>query len=62
LAEVAEYVGWQLYNPNDTSGAIKAALLLRHLLENIPLFSTICHDGEAAVHCLACWDSWLKDS
>jgi hypothetical protein len=36
LAEVAEYVGWQLYNPNDTSGAIKAALLLRHLLEKYP--------------------------
>jgi hypothetical protein len=36
LAEVAEYIGWQLYNTNDTSGAIKAALLVRHLLEKYP--------------------------
>lgn len=36
LAEVAEYIGGHLYNTNDTSGSIKAALLVRHVLEKYP--------------------------
>lgn len=36
LAESAEFMGGQLYNRGDISGAIKAILLVRHLLKQYP--------------------------